>query len=123
MLHHFLETTVALSAYTTRYSSAVTNASTEKSGDPSPLILSIDVTATPATLPCPMKLTSTGKNAPTSTPPTLNISEPDLDSSEGDTTGIDHARECEEGSRDHSAVCDETVGYEPSLEIRWKINC
>lgn len=90
--------------YTTKYSSVVMKESTENSEDPDPSNLSTEATATPARLPWPMKLTSTGKKTPASTPPTLNISEPVLLSSEAVMTGMDHARECAEESRDHSPV-------------------
>jgi hypothetical protein len=62
-----------------------------------------------------MKLASTGKKTSASTPPTLNTREPVLLSSELLITGMAHARECEELLSDHSPVCDDTVGYEPSL--------
>lgn len=92
----------------------------------SPLTFSTPATPTPASVPWPMNDTSTGKNALMSTPPTLNTSEPLLVSSSAEIWGTDHARECEEGSRDHSPECEVTVGYEPSLEeekkgqIEWK---
>ena len=48
----------------------------------------------------------------------MNIDEPDsVASAKGEMTGMDHASECEDGSRDHEPVCsEETVGCEPSLE-------
>lgn len=63
-----------------------------------------------------MKLTSTGKKIPVSTPPMLNINDPVLLSSKAVMTGMDHARECAEVSRDHSPVWEETVGYDPLLK-------
>ena len=55
-------------------------------------------TPTPAKLSCPTKLTSTGKNAATSSPPTIKTNEPDfVVSAKGEMTGMDQASECEGG--------------------------
>lgn len=64
-------------------------------------------------LPCPTKVTLTGKNEPGSSPPTVNSREPEL--SDGVTKGMDQSREWHEGLSDQSPVWDETVGYEPDL--------
>ena len=87
------ETSIETNLYTTKYSSVVMNESTENSGDPEPSNFSTEATTIPAKLPCPMKLTSTGKKMLASTPPTLKIKEPVLLSSEAVMTGMDQARE------------------------------
>lgn len=110
------EILIETNLYTTKYPSVVTNESTEKSGNSDPSTFSTEATVIPAKLPWPMKLTSTGKKTPASAPPTLNIREPVLLSSEALMTGIDHAREWDELSRDQSPVWDDTVGYDPSLK-------
>lgn len=40
----------------------------------------------------------------------MNISEPERVVSDEVMMGVDQANECEEGSRDHSPVFEETVG-------------
>src|SRR5258705_13563170 len=87
------EILIETNLYTTKYPSVVMNESTENSGVPDPSAFSTEATVIPAKLPWPMKLTSTGKKTPASAPPTLNIREPVLLSSEALMTGIDHARE------------------------------
>lgn len=109
---------ISTAYHTTRYSSVVTTASTENAGSsPPPILLTVE-TPTPAKLPCPLKVTSTGKKAPASSPPTVNIREPERVSSNAVTKGIDQAREWDDGSRAHSPEWDETVGYEPALKVR-----
>ena len=54
------------------------------------------ITPTLAKLPCPTKLTSTGKNIATLSPPTTNINKPDfIVTAKGKMTGMDQASECE----------------------------
>jgi hypothetical protein len=65
-------------------------------------------TITPAKLPCPAKVTCTGKKVPGSSPPTVNIKEPVRSSIE--MSGMDQVREWVEGLSDHSPLWEETVG-------------
>ena len=70
-----------------------------------------------------MKVTLTGKNIDVSSPFTLKTSEPDRLSSDGEITGVDQARECDDASSDHSPVWELTDGYEPSLMLHKIYQC
>jgi hypothetical protein len=98
---------------TTKYSSAVTTESALKTTTSSPFTLPTFFTLIPARLPCPIKLTLTGKKAPASSPPTVNSSEPER--SEGVMRGMDQLRACVVEERDHEPAWEETVGYRPRL--------
>jgi len=95
-------TNIVFSPQTTKYFSVATTESTENTASSSSPILVTLAIPMPAKLPCPTKLTSTGKNPAASSPPTVNINEPERESSE--IKGMDQAREWEEGLRDHSPV-------------------
>lgn len=72
-----------------------------------------ELTATFVRLPSATNMTLTGKNAPESSPPTLNSNEPDRSSAV--MRAMDQSSECVVGLTDHSPACDETVGYDPAL--------
>ena len=91
-----------------------TLASSEKTTSSPPSTLVTDATRTPAMLPCATNATRTGKNAPASSPPTVNSSVPER-SCESTRPTIQSMAWLDEFSA-HSPVCDETVGYEPSLK-------
>ena len=94
--------------HSTTYSSELTTASDENTTSSPPLVLVTLATSIPAKLPCATKATLTGKNAPTSSPPTLNSSVPERSSAE--IRGIDHSRACVEGLSDQLEEASETVG-------------
>jgi hypothetical protein len=64
-----------------------------------------------ATLPDPINVAFTGKNASGSSPPTLNSKLPERELSE--ISEIDQSRECVVGLTVHLSDFEVTVGYEP----------
>lgn len=70
-------------------------------------------------LPCATNATRTGKNAPTSSPPTLNSSVPERACASTRPTSQSIAWLDELSA--HSPVCEETVGYEPSLWVQGQV--
>lgn len=100
-------------AHSTTYSSALTTASDENTTS-SPFTLVTLATPIPGKLPCATNPTLTGKNTPTSSPPTVNSSVPDRSSVSAEIRGIDQSSACVDGLKDQrDAPPSDTVGYEP----------